>query len=59
MPEKLKKNSTFHVNILARRESPTAACLVVEEVMDEPVKELLTWPREPDSTEPEIDLGLS
>ena len=61
MPEKRKKNRIFHVNMLARWESPTAACLVVEEATEEKVtgEELSTWPSEPDSTEPEIEPDLS
>ena len=57
MPEKRKKNRIFHVNMLARQETPMADCLVVEEVTEEKVtgKELSTWPSEPDSTEPEIE----
>ena len=45
----------------ARWESPTAACLVVEEATEETVtgEELSTWPSEPDSTEPEIEPDLS
>ena len=58
MPEKQKKNLFFHVNMLARRESPTEVCLVVEEATEERVtgEELSSWPSEPDSTEPEIEL---
>ena len=61
MPEKQKKNHIFHVNMLARWKSPTAACLVVEEAKEETItgKELSTWPSEPDSTEPEIGPDLS
>ena len=61
MPEKRKKNRIFHVNMLDRWESLTAACLVVEEATEERVtgEELSTWPSEPDGTEPEIELDLS
>ena len=61
MPEKREKNHIFHVNMLARWESPKAACLVVEEATEERVtsEELSTWPSEPDSTEPEIEPDLS
>ena len=37
VPEKRKKNRIFHVNMLARWESPTAACLEVEEATEERV----------------------
>ena len=57
MPEKRKKNRVFHVNMIARWKSPTAACLVVEEATEERVtgEELSTWPSESNSTEPEIE----
>ena len=59
--QKRKKNRIFHVNMLATWESPTAACLVVEEATEETVtgEELSNWPTEPDSTEPEIEPDLS
>ena len=61
MLEKRKKNHIFHVNMLARWECLTAACLVVEETMEETATgdELSTWPSEPDSKELEIEPDLS